>query len=69
MDAEEKPPSLQNITGTCGPARNSGVDFSDLYRIPIWRGGNLTGMGIRGSFGNHSLHKHKAVDLVLGKNN
>ena len=63
----EKPPSLQDSKRSCCPTRNSRVNFSDLYRIPIWRGGNLAGMGIRGDIGNYSLHQHKAVDLVFGK--
>ena len=62
----EKPPSISDSAGSCSPTRHRGIDFSDLYRIPIWRGGNLAGMGIHRNTCNNSLHQHKVVDLGVG---
>ena len=60
---EDKPPPLQDSKGISSSIRHSGVDFSDLYRIPIWRGGNLAGLAIHGDISRSSLWKHQIVDL------
>ena len=60
---EDKPPSLQDSKRNRSSTRNSRIGFSDLYWIPIWRGGNLPGMGIHGDIGDNSLCKHEIMDL------
>ena len=65
--AEDKPP-LSDSKGSRSPAGNCGIDFSYLYRIPIWRGGNLAGMGIYGDTCSHSIYKHKVMDLGTREN-
>ena len=68
VQEEEKPPSLPDSKGSRCPAWDSRVNPCDLYWLPVWRAGNITGLAIHGDIGNYSLRKHKAVDLVFGKN-
>ena len=59
----EEPPSIQNSKRSGSSTRNRGVNPCDIYRIPIWRGGNLAGMAIHGDTCCDSLHQHKVMDL------
>ncbi len=65
---EDKPPSLQDSEGSRSPTRDNRIGFSDLNRIPIWRGGNLTGLGIHGDIGCNRIYKYKVMDMVFGEN-
>ena len=66
-NCNEEPPGLQASKGSRSPAGNSGIDFSNLYRIPIWRGGNLAGLALHRNIGNNRLYKHKIMDLGIRK--
>ena len=68
MDETDKPPSISDSKGSRSATRNSGIGLSDLYRIPIWRGGNIAGMGIHGVTCSNCLHQHKTLDMGIRKN-
>ena len=65
MNESDKPPPLQDSKRNCSSLRYSRVGLSDLYRIPIWRGGNLAGMAIHRDISRDCLYKHKVMDLVF----
>ena len=62
-----KPPSTtEDSEGDCGSGRYYRAGIGDLHWIPIWRGGNLSGLAAHMPIGYHRLQFNKTMDLRHG---